>query len=186
MVKKEKFEPLFTKEEEQLLSDFSRNVTTKSLALFYGSAFMVSALPIWLYWRIHMIEMMPALVWFILVTLGSTYLISFAYKNTKFILKHKIAIKREEAVTREIARKYADDKKISKKEKDEKALFQKNDVADYEATAFSIFYNNALFLVIVVLLSFYLLKGFSTTAYPFKIYNTSYFEKLIVLCKLRS
>ncbi|CAI6348236.1 unnamed protein product [Macrosiphum euphorbiae] len=164
MVKKEKFEPLFTKEEEQLLSDFSRNVSTKSSALFYGSAFMVSALPIWLYWRIHMIEMMPALVWFILVTLGSTYLISFAYKNTKFILKHKIAIKREEAVTREITRKYADDKKISKKEKDEKALFQKNDVADYEATAFSIFYNNALFLVIVVLLSFYLLKGFSTTA----------------------
>lgn len=43
-----------------------------------------------LYWRIHMIEMMPALVWFILVTLGSTYLIAFAYKNTKFILKHKV------------------------------------------------------------------------------------------------
>lgn len=51
-----------------------------------------------------------------------------------------------------------------------RALFQKNDVADYEATAFSIFYNNALFLVIVVLLSFYLLKGFSTTAYPFTYY----------------
>jgi len=39
-----------------------------------------------------MIEMMPALVWFILVTLGSTYLISFAYKNTKFILKHKVCV----------------------------------------------------------------------------------------------
>lgn len=50
---------------------------------------------------------------------------------------------------------------------DFRALFQKNDVADYEATVFSIFYNNALFLVIVVLLSFYLLRGFSTTAYPF-------------------
>jgi len=67
---------------------------------------------------------------------------------------------------------------------DFRALFQKNDVADYEATAFSIFYNNALFLVIVVLLSFYLLKGFSTTAYPFKIYLI--FEKLIVLCELKS
>lgn len=56
---------------------------------------------------------------------------------------------------------------------DFRALFQKNDVADYEATAFSIFYNNALFLVIVVLLSFYLLKGFSTTAYPFKLHIKS-------------
>lgn len=43
-----------------------------------------------LYWRIHMIDMMPAFIWFILVTLGSTYLIAFAYKNTKFILKHKV------------------------------------------------------------------------------------------------
>ncbi|CAI6372254.1 unnamed protein product [Macrosiphum euphorbiae] len=163
MVKKGKFETLFT-EEEELLSDFSRNISTKASALFYCSAFMVSSLPIWLYWRIHTIEMTPALVWFILVTLSSTYLIAFAYKNTKFILKHKIAIKREEAVTREINRKYADDKNISKKQKDEKALFKKNDVADYEATAFSIFYNNVLFLVIVVLLSFYLLKEFSTTA----------------------
>lgn len=46
-----------------------------------------------LYWRIHMIEMMPALVWFVLVTLGSTYLIAFAYKNTKFILKHKVGLR---------------------------------------------------------------------------------------------
>ena len=35
-----------TKEEELLLQDFSRNVTTKSSALFYGNAFIVSAVPI--------------------------------------------------------------------------------------------------------------------------------------------
>lgn len=36
----------FTKEEEMLLQDFSRNVSTKSSALFYGNAFIVSAIPI--------------------------------------------------------------------------------------------------------------------------------------------
>nr|CAD7392635.1 unnamed protein product [Timema cristinae] len=36
----------FTKEEELLLQDFSRNVSTKSSALFYGNAFIVSAIPI--------------------------------------------------------------------------------------------------------------------------------------------
>lgn len=36
----------FTKEEELLLQDFSRNVSTKSSALFYGNAFIVSAVPI--------------------------------------------------------------------------------------------------------------------------------------------
>jgi len=36
----------FTREEELLLQDFSRNVSTKSSALFYGNAFIVSAVPI--------------------------------------------------------------------------------------------------------------------------------------------
>lgn len=36
----------FTREEELLLQDFSRNVSTKSNALFYGNAFIVSAIPI--------------------------------------------------------------------------------------------------------------------------------------------
>merc|ERR1711974_557097 len=83
---------------------------------------------------------------FLLITILSTYLVSFAYKNTKFVLKHKVAIKREEAVNREISKKMAEDKKMNKKEKDERILWKKNEVADYEATTFSIFYNNAMFL----------------------------------------
>ena len=66
-----------------------------------------------------MIELLPSLLFFIIVTAGSTYLVAFAYKNTKFVLKHKIAVKREEAVTREMSKKLSDDKKMSKKEKDE-------------------------------------------------------------------
>ncbi|XP_046665204.1 translocon-associated protein subunit gamma [Homalodisca vitripennis] len=151
----------FTKEEELLLQDFSRNVSTKSSALFYGNAFIVSAIPIWLFWRIHMIDLYTSFLPFIVVTFGSTYLVALAYKNTKFVLKHKVAVKREEAVTREVSKKLAEDKKMSKKEKDERILWKKNEVADYEATTFSIFYNNALFLAIVIFSSFYLLKGFT-------------------------
>ena len=46
-------------------------------------------------------------------------------------------------------------------------LWKKNEVADYEATTFSIFYNNALFLALVIFSSFYLLKSFSPSVYPF-------------------
>lgn len=35
----------FTKEEELLLQNFSRTDTTKSTALFYGNALIVSAIP---------------------------------------------------------------------------------------------------------------------------------------------
>ncbi|XP_015509315.1 translocon-associated protein subunit gamma [Neodiprion pinetum] len=154
----------FTKEEELLLQDFSRNVSTKSSALFYGNAFIVSAIPIWLFWRIHLIDLYSSLISFVLVTIASTYLVALAYKNTKFVLKHKIAVKREDAVTREMNRKLAEDKKMSKKEKDERILWKKNEVADYEATTFSIFYNNAIFLALVILLSFYILRTFSPAA----------------------
>merc|ERR1719362_269991 len=81
--------------------------------------------------------------------------------NTKHMLKHKVALKREAAVTKEMTNKLADDKKISKKEKDERILWKKNEVAEYEATTFSIFYNNSLFLALVIIASFYVLNGTS-------------------------
>ncbi|EFA11879.1 translocon-associated protein subunit gamma [Tribolium castaneum] len=151
----------FTKEEELLLQDFSRNVSTKSSALFYGNALIVSAVPIWLFWRIHLIDIYSSLVLFVVVTSIATYLLALAYKNTKFTLKHKIAVKREEAVTRDLSKKLSEDKKMSKKEKDERILWKKNEVADFEATTLSIFYNNALFLTIVIISSFYLLPSFT-------------------------
>ncbi|CAF4903985.1 translocon-associated protein subunit gamma [Pieris napi] len=153
----------FTKEEELLLQDFSRNVSTKSSALFYGNAFIVSAIPIWLFWRVHSLEVNTSLAWFVFVTAISTWLLALAYRNTKFQLKHRVAVRREDAVAREMSRKLADDKKMSRKEKDERILWKKNEVADYEATTFSIFYNNALFLTIVILSSFYLLRSFTPT-----------------------
>lgn len=84
---------------------------------------------------------------------------AMAYRNTKFQIKHKVALKREDAVTREMAKILGDDKKMSRKEKDERTLWKKNEVADYEATTFSIFYNNALFLAIVIFTSFYILRS---------------------------
>jgi len=91
-------------------------------------------------------------------------------------------VKREEAINREISKKIAEDKKMNKKEKDERymsivicfscknfnillkfnrVLWKKNEVADYEATTFAIFYNNALYLAVVIGLSFFLLKSFT-------------------------
>ncbi|XP_055902250.1 translocon-associated protein subunit gamma [Eupeodes corollae] len=151
----------FTKEEELLLNDFSRNVSTKSSALFYGNAFIVSAIPIWLFWRIHNMDLLSSAIFFLLMTGASTYLMALAYKNIKFSLKHKISVKREDAVTREVNRQLADDKKITKKEKDERILWKKNEVADYEATTYAIFYNNALYLTIIIFISFFILKNSS-------------------------
>merc|ERR1712002_152572 len=150
------------KEDELLLQDFSRRVSAKSSALFYGNAFIVSAIPIWLYWRIHAVDPASSAIILALVTIASTWLVAFAYRNTKHVLKHKVAVKREAAVTKDMNKELdSGDKKISRKEKDERILWKKNEVAEYEATTFSIFYNNALFLAILIICSFYIFKTFT-------------------------
>ncbi|KAK6175554.1 translocon-associated protein subunit gamma [Patella vulgata] len=150
-----------SREEELLLQDFSRNVSTKSSALFYGNALIVSAIPIWLFWRIHQMDLWQSAILFVVFSLVSTYLVAYAYKNVKFVLKHYIAQKREEGITKEMMSKLSEDKEMTKKEKDERVLWKKNEVADYEATTFSIFYNNALYLVLLIVFSFYILKNFN-------------------------
>jgi len=150
-----------SREEELLLQDFSRNVSTKSSALFYGNALIVSSIPIWLFWRVHQMDLYQSAIIFIVGSIVSTYFVAMAYKNVKFVLKHKIALKREDAVAKEMMKKLADDKRMTKKEKDERVLWKKNEVADYEATTFSIFYNNALYLVLLIVASFYILKNFN-------------------------
>jgi hypothetical protein len=42
-----------------------------------------------LFWRIHQMEPVDFYLYFIFCIIGATYLIAFAYKNVKFVLKHK-------------------------------------------------------------------------------------------------
>merc|ERR1712027_221791 len=77
-----------TKEDELLLQDFSRGVSAKSSALFYGNALIVSSIPVWLYWRVHNLDPAASALVFAVAIIVSTWLIAYAYKNTKYLLKH--------------------------------------------------------------------------------------------------
>jgi len=124
------------------------------------NALIVSALPVFLYVRIHMMELMPSMPFFVVVSCLATYLIAFAYKNTKFVLKHKVAQKIEHSVTKDVLKQMGD-KKAGKSEKDERVLWKKNEVSESSATTFALFYNNAMFLTMVVVLSFSLFASFT-------------------------
>ncbi|PAA56299.1 hypothetical protein BOX15_Mlig009910g2 [Macrostomum lignano] len=152
---------LTSKQEDILLQDYSRSLSTKSNALFYGNGLIVSAVPIMLFWRIHMMDPYQNAPLFAAVVLGCSYLIAFAYKNVKFVVKHRISQVREDAISQELTQEAPKGKKVSKKERDDMLLWRKNEVADYEATTFSIFFNNVIFLLLVVFLSFFLLRSSS-------------------------
>merc|ERR1712179_259423 len=109
-----------SKEDELLLQDFSKNVSTKSSALFYGNAFIVSAIPVWLYWRIHSMDPKTSGIIFVIGTLVATWFVAFAYRNTKHLLKHKVAVKREKAVTTEMNKKKIGGQKKKKAKKKKK------------------------------------------------------------------
>lgn len=66
-------------------------------------------------------------------------------------------VKRGEAVAREVSKGLSGDKKISSFERDERILFKKNEVGDYEATTLAIFYNNVLFITLFLVISFFIL-----------------------------
>lgn len=100
---------------------------------------------------------LTSLLLFAIVSGTSTWLVSTAYKDTKFVLKHKIAQKKGDLIAKEVGRHVAADKNLGKREKDDKILVEKNEVSDYEAMTYSIFYNNLLFLASVVVLSSFVL-----------------------------
>jgi translocon-associated protein subunit gamma len=152
-----------TQEEEVLLQDFSRTVSTKSQALFYGNALIVACLPLWLFWKVHLMDPMTYAVLFGVGTVLAAYFVAFAYKNLKLTLKHKIAQKLEGPISKEVFAELdsrPETKKLSRKEKEDRVLWKKNNVADTEATTFAIFYNNTLYLFIMIISSFYLLRSF--------------------------
>lgn len=87
----------------------------------------------------------------------ATWLVSTAYKDNKFVLKHKIAQKKGDIISKEVGRQVALDKNLGKREKDDRILMEKNEVSDYESMTYSIFYTNVMFLTSVVVLSSFIL-----------------------------
>ncbi|KAK6026979.1 Translocon-associated protein, gamma subunit [Ostertagia ostertagi] len=69
--------------------------------------------------KIHkIIQVAESWIVWIISAVASTYFLSMACKNQKRLLKHQIVMKRGSAVDREISQKYANDKKMSTKEKE--------------------------------------------------------------------
>merc|ERR1712127_287193 len=95
-----------SKEEELLLQDFSRNVSTKSNALFYGNALIVSAVPIWLFWRIHLMDPLSSSPFFLVITILSTYLVSFAYKTPNLFSNTRLPSKGKKQLTEKSLRRW--------------------------------------------------------------------------------
>ncbi|KAF1759614.1 hypothetical protein GCK72_016081 [Caenorhabditis remanei] len=148
-----------TKEEETLLSSYSATSSTKGTIFFYFNALLISLAPLYLFYGVHQMEVYDSLAVFVLSAGGTAYLLQYACKNQKRLLKHQIVMKRGPAVEREINERFGNDKKLTIKDRENRALIRKNEVADSESTYLSIFYTNTLFLTIMLISAFFLLAN---------------------------
>ena len=151
-----------TKEEERLLLENSTEISSTASAVFYINAFLVAAIPTWYFYRVQMMELTLYFPIFILISIANCWLLANAYRNWRFVLHHKIGAKIESLVSKEVMRKLeaaGKSKSASRQEKEERISLKKNQVADSQATTFSIFYNNVFFFVIFFIFSCVFLRS---------------------------
>nr|CAX70747.1 Translocon-associated protein subunit gamma [Schistosoma japonicum]CAX70748.1 Translocon-associated protein subunit gamma [Schistosoma japonicum] len=108
-----------TKEDERLLEEYSQAASKSSEKLVYVNAIMISSIPIWLFFGVHKMPLVANSVLFAIISLASTFLMSLAYKNSKAPLMERIAIRRTEAITKEVNSEACKDKKLSKKNRED-------------------------------------------------------------------
>ena len=151
-----------TKEEERLLLENSTEISSTASAVFYINAFLVAAIPTWYFYRVQMMELFFYLPIFLVISVANCWLLANAYRNWRFVLHHKIGGKIEHIVSKEVMRKLeaaGKSKSASRQEKEERVSLRKNQVADSQATTFSIFYNNVFFFVIFFIFSCVFLRN---------------------------
>jgi translocon-associated protein subunit gamma len=149
----------FTKEEEALLSGFSRDSSGRSSASFYVHALYAASIPIWIQARIHQLPVAESIVYLVIGTLLQAFALQFAYKNVKFVAKERIATARTEAVQSQVIKEVGS--KINRQELDDRILFKKNEVAENESVHYSILYNNSIYICLYLLMSIVFFKSSS-------------------------
>ncbi|KER33196.1 hypothetical protein T265_12658, partial [Opisthorchis viverrini] len=148
-----------TKEDELLLEMYSRAASKKSDHLIYGNAILISLIPIWLFWRIHGLALVANSILYVIVSTACAFLMSYAYTGAKAPLMERfvlmldivyVAAKRSESISKELAAETGKDKKLTRKERDDAVRERTREVADYESTTYSIFFNNCVYLLILL------------------------------------
>ncbi|ELR17861.1 Transloconassociated protein subunit gamma, putative [Acanthamoeba castellanii str. Neff] len=142
------------KKSNDIFSQFQEDhrPTSEQLAIYFPSALALTLIPLYLFYSIFGLELYTYLPLFGVVSVGSALILTLAYHNIAHWLKTRLVSHREGLVP-----KSGKDKKdvLAKKKQEQIQVTQR------ESIAFSILYNNALFLFGVIVLGFFVFKSAS-------------------------
>jgi hypothetical protein len=146
---------------EDLVKDLRMEISKISLALCYVSGGVMSVIPAWLFHKMHWIEPYFFMILVLVVVSPlSAYFLTTAYTNGRQKIKDKIVTKHEHLL-KNFKSKLFREKWPSKKDKVERIFLHGKQIDDFEAILVSIFYNNSLFLGIIIFSNFMLLRSFA-------------------------
>merc|ERR1712232_207593 len=121
--------------------------TKEAMSVYFPAALLLAAVPLYLYHSIFSVDLFSNIFLFVVVTVFSAAIISLAYHNVAYWLKCRLNPQRASVITTASV-KGATNKKEAMGYRRKK----QSQVTDRESMAFSILYNNALFLLLVIIL----------------------------------
>ncbi|KAL6054417.1 SWI/SNF and RSC complex subunit Ssr3 [Balamuthia mandrillaris] len=147
------------KKEEDPFSEFKtdRRPSPGQLFVYLPSAIAVTLIPLYLYHSIFGMDLQSYAPLFAVVTALSTLFVTIAYHNISFWLKTRLSTQRDKILTKGSVTDKVSDKKVALENKKQSQAA----VTRTESMAFSILYNNALFLFSVLVLAFIVFKNAS-------------------------
>merc|ERR1711915_847790 len=148
--KEEQLEAVF----EEFRTDYT--LQTDQATVYFPVALFVTAIPLYLYHSIFGMDVQTNYVLYGVVTVLSSMILTLAYHNIAFWLNARLQPARENAISHKNIKKGAkeDKKKALESVKEKQAA-----VTTKETMWFSMLYNNALFLFILILLAFFVFKN---------------------------
>jgi len=121
--------------------------------IYFGAAFLVTLMPIYVYYTIFDMSLESYGLIFAVVTLFSASILTFAYHNVAYNVEARLLKLRENVITRSSIQKEEG------RDKPDLVTARKNEqqvITQWEAISFSIVYNNLLFLLSTVVLGCYI------------------------------
>eukprot|EP01097_Dermamoeba_algensis_P005935 TRINITY_DN3731_c0_g1_i1.p1 TRINITY_DN3731_c0_g1~~TRINITY_DN3731_c0_g1_i1.p1 ORF type:complete len:198 (-),score=70.09 TRINITY_DN3731_c0_g1_i1:44-571(-) len=128
--------------------------TAEQRAVYFGSAFLVTLVPLYLFISIFDLSFSGNFVVLFVVTVFSALIMTFAYHNVAHTLKQRLQQDREAS----LSNAYKGGKNKADSQEDRKRALQLQlALTAKESVSFSILYNNVLFLLLVLVFGFFVM-----------------------------
>lgn len=145
------------KEENELISSFSNDVSVGSSGSLLVNALLAAATPLYVFIRVQQVDFASA--WHVMTaaTLITAWVLQFIYQKGRNNLRNKIANEIHTGVSKEVmgSLSASEKKSLSSQDKNDKILRRQNTIADSSAVQTAVYTTNLVYFIFLMISSFF-------------------------------